>query len=128
MDYISKRSGIEDPYNFVMQKDIEPVDMNKWFNLPNIKKIFNIPDEIVFNEITVDVYIRLSIDFMQSDCVGRLEQLLANNNFPVLYYSGQNDIIVCTICTEAWLDKVKYSGNVNNEFYNLYFKTWNVIL
>jgi carboxypeptidase C (cathepsin A) len=61
---------------------------------------------------------------MQNDCVARLENLLATG-FPVLYYNGQNDIIVCTICTESWLDKVNYSWNKNNEFYNEYFKTWN---
>ncbi len=66
---------------------------------------------------------------MKSDCVARLEYVL-QEGLPVLYYNGQNDVIVCTPCTEVWLDRINYSGNIGGKgvFYNAYFDSWNATI
>lgn len=47
----------------------------------------------------MDVYIALSNEFMKYDVVSTVSKIL-KKGFPVLYYNGQNDVIVCTPCTE----------------------------
>ena len=65
----------------------------------------------------------MSTDFMQRDCVGRLENVL-KAKLPVLVYNGQNDLIVPTPATYRLVNSLKFDSA--DEFNGKDFDIWKV--
>lgn len=87
MDSVMTPSGFNDVYNFRQQDEWYPVDLAVLLNDPKVKAMYKLIPDITFQLINDKVYEKLSIDFMQEDCVARLERVLAKR-LPVLYYNG----------------------------------------
>jgi len=64
-------------------------------------------------------------DFMKSE-VGTVQAILSNFNIKVLIYTGQNDIIVDTPGTLAWVEEMRYPGA--DEFRYVYVWCRNTLL
>lgn len=92
-------------YNIRQQDQILSVDLQVLLNSDDIKTEYKFSTD--FNLVNSKVHDSLLTDFMQADCVPRLEFVLSKK-IPVLYYNGQDDLIVCTPCTESWLDLLKF--------------------
>jgi len=64
---------------------------------------------VKFNSQGGNVREALYEDFMKSE-VGTVQAILSNFNIKVLIYTGQNDIIVDTPGTLAWVEEMRYPG------------------
>ncbi|KRX08530.1 hypothetical protein PPERSA_13011 [Pseudocohnilembus persalinus] len=124
MTSLASNSGLQNPYDWAdTMNEPDSFDLTAWLNNSAIKTdVFKFPEELEYSEQSLPVYRALGNDFMKTNVVGILEELLAKD-FPVLYYNGQNDVIVCTPCTEKWLDQVNYSGQPS--YGQKVFQLWN---
>lgn len=69
MDFLSSRSGLEDAYNFMNTRTPNPLNLDQFLNNLKYKKIFNLPDDLIYRSSSGRVYSALSFDFMKTDCV-----------------------------------------------------------
>lgn len=76
-------------YNIFVQGtyDSQENAMSDFLNLDKTKTILGFKTEITYDSFSPAVNSALSTDFMQRDCVARLENVL-KANLPVLVYSG----------------------------------------
>ncbi|XP_042043088.1 serine carboxypeptidase-like 51 isoform X1 [Salvia splendens] len=73
-----------------------------------IKKKLNIPQNVEWGGQSGSVFSALEGDFMKPR-IDEVDQLLANG-VNLTIYSGQLDVICSTKGTEAWVEKLKWSG------------------
>jgi len=83
----------------------------EYLNSDATKTLFGFNTAIEFNLGNDDVYNALSIDFMKSDCVARVEYVLTK--IPVLIYNGQNDLIVPNPATSRWVYALNYANSAD---------------
>jgi len=76
-----------------------------------IKKKLNIPTNVVWGGQSENVFRALYVDFMQ-DVTSTVDYLL-NNGVNVVVYTGNLDLICCSIGTLDWMTNLKWSG-MNN--------------
>lgn len=83
-------------------------DLNELMNGP-IKKKLGIPENVTWGGQSEMVFEKQAVDFMKSvqDIV---DDLISNTSLQVTVYSGQLDLIVDTIGTEAWVNRLTWSG------------------
>ena len=74
-----------------------------------IKKKLKIPDEVSWGGQADEVFKQLEGDFM-NDVIQDVEYLLNETDIKVVVYTGQLDLIVDTIGTEVWIDKLQWKG------------------
>jgi len=86
----------------------QTADLSQVMNGPIRQKLKIIPDSISWSESSSLVFNALSEDFMK-DTIKEVDGLLAAG-VNVTIYSGQLDLICCTTGTEAWVQKLKWSG------------------
>ena len=88
---------------------------DKLGNLMNskyLKEKLNIPDKVVWGSQSGDVFTQLSEDFMKP-VINDVEYLLNETDIKVVVYTGQLDLIVDTLGTEAWINKLNWKGLSN---------------
>ncbi|PIK36944.1 putative retinoid-inducible serine carboxypeptidase [Apostichopus japonicus] len=83
-------------------------DLSELMNGP-IKKKLGIPENVTWGGQSENVFAKQAVDFMKSvqDIV---DDLISNTSLEVVVYSGQLDLIVDSIGTEAWVNNLKWSG------------------
>eukprot|EP00850_Spirogloea_muscicola_P023573 SM000368S13756 [mRNA] locus=s368:11697:13671:- [translate_table: standard] len=86
----------------------ESEELAALMNGPVRKKLGIIPPNLTWGESSYAVFEALSADFMLSvaDKVDSILQLGVN----VTIYSGQLDLICCTLGTDAWLQRLSWEG------------------
>ena len=119
-DPIVAASGNVNIYNYRIFGTYDLTSVNAFFNNSDIKKSYNIPQEITMDSGAGDVYEALYADFMQSS-VESVEFLLAQK-YQLLIYNGQDDLIVTNPGTMTWVDRLNWAGSDN--FRNSDFKIW----
>ncbi len=94
--------------------------LEKWLNLPDVKKAFNSKHKYV---IQSDIsYIALLNDFNLSEKT--LIKNLLDYELPILLYYGHDDIICNYVGSYDWISKIGWSGQIN--FNNATLTEWNV--
>ena len=73
-----------------------------------IKKKLNTPASVTWGGQSNAVFQALSVDFMQP-VISTVDYLLSNNIHTVVY-SGNLDLICCTVGTLEWMNKLKWPG------------------
>lgn len=86
----------------------QSADLAQVMNGPIREKLGIIPSNISWSESSGVVFNALGEDFMK-DTINEVDELLAAG-VNVTIYSGQLDLICCTTGTEAWVQKLKWSG------------------
>ncbi|XP_033631003.1 retinoid-inducible serine carboxypeptidase-like isoform X1 [Asterias rubens] len=74
-----------------------------------IKKQLGIPDNVTWGGQSSAVFSHLSGDFMKP-VYNIVDELLNSSKLSVVVYSGQLDLIVDTVGTEAWVKKLQWPG------------------
>ncbi|XP_022090737.1 probable serine carboxypeptidase CPVL isoform X2 [Acanthaster planci] len=100
-------TGCTDYYNYMRTNT--PVDQsyfNNYLALPEVRKAIHVGNLTFHNGDKVSDYLRE--DFMQS--VEAEVAFLADQNYQILFYSGQLDVIVAAPLTEAFLDQLEWKG------------------
>ncbi|XP_038068663.1 retinoid-inducible serine carboxypeptidase-like [Patiria miniata] len=82
-------------------------DLNALMNGP-IKKKLGIPENVTWGGQSGEVFQKLSVDFMKP--VYSVVDSLLDSDLNVTVYSGQLDLIVDTVGTEVWVQKLKWNG------------------
>lgn len=90
--------------NFFNEDD----DLDKLMNGPMRKKL-GIPPEVTWGNQSNAVFDNLRGDFMKS-VVDDVDYLLNSTDVKVTVYTGQLDLIVNSIGTEAWLNRLTWPG------------------
>lgn len=90
--------------NYLNEND----DLSSLMNGP-IRKKLGIPPEVTWGNQSEAVFDNLSGDFMNS-VIDDVDYLLNSTNVKVTVYTGQLDLIVNSLGTEAWLTKLKWPG------------------
>jgi len=115
-ELIISAAGSVSFYNFLRHTEYTYDNMTKYMNEEQRKK-FNsllpvgktIPNNIKWDLESGDVFTYLYADFMKPS-VAQVEQLL-EAGIKVIVYSGQLDVIVDVLSTEAWINRMKnWSG------------------
>ena len=75
-----------------------------------MKKQLNIPEHVSWGSQSGEVFSQLAGDFM-NPVIDDVEYLLNNTDLKVVVYTGQLDLIVDTIGTEVWIDKLNWKGS-----------------
>jgi serine carboxypeptidase 1 len=88
----------------VMQFD----DLSILMNGPIKKKLGIIPDNVTWGGQALSVFVNLSEDFMKP-VVDIVDLLLNSTKLDVVVYNGQLDLIVDTLGTERWVQRLKWS-------------------
>ncbi|KAL3682188.1 hypothetical protein R1sor_000210 [Riccia sorocarpa] len=85
-----------------------PDPLEALMNGPIRKKLGIIPDSVYWGESSGEVFGQMGGDFM----VPRIDQVdqMLELGVKVVIYSGQLDLICCTLGTEAWVQKLKWKG------------------
>ncbi|CAM6098981.1 unnamed protein product [Calypogeia fissa] len=89
-------------------KRFEPDPLEVIMNGPIREKLSIIPSFVRWSESSGSVFQALASDFML-DTIDKVDELLSLG-VDVTIYSGQLDLICCTTGTEAWVQKLKWSG------------------
>jgi serine carboxypeptidase 1 len=77
-------------------------------NGPIRKHLGDIPDSVTWGGQAEEVFAKQRVDFMK-DVVSAVDKLLMEN-IQVVVYTGQLDLIVDTMGTLAWIEKLQWSG------------------
>ncbi|KAL0270818.1 UNVERIFIED_CONTAM: hypothetical protein PYX00_008106 [Menopon gallinae] len=87
----------------------EMTEITKLMNGP-VRNALKIPNNVIFGAQSSDVFSALSGDFMKpvTDVV---EHVLNKTNIEVVIMTGELDLIVDTIGTLVWADKLKWKGS-----------------
>ncbi|KAK7099541.1 probable serine carboxypeptidase CPVL [Littorina saxatilis] len=116
----AKMSGLFDDYNFLRTQG--PAQFNYYGDFladPVVRRAIHVGN-LTFNGGT-EVYNHLTEDFLQS-----VKPWIAviMDNYKVMIYNGQLDIIIAVPLTEAWLQTVRWSGLV--DYKNAERRVWKV--
>jgi len=79
-----------------------------YMNGPNREYLGIIPDNVIWGGQSNQVFDYLSVDFMQS--VTSVVDELINSGISVNIYSGNLDLICCTIGTVRWMNRLKWKN------------------
>lgn len=97
----------------LFNRHVEPFHGDKLSELMNGKireKLHNIPKNVTWGGQSSDVFEALSEDFMKP-VIDSVDALLINESYiSVNVYTGQLDLIVDTMGTLRWVDKLKWPG------------------
>ncbi|XP_070579425.1 retinoid-inducible serine carboxypeptidase-like [Ptychodera flava] len=74
-----------------------------------IKEQLGIPKNVTWGGQSGEVFSSQSEDFMKP-VIDTVDQLLSTTNLSIVVYNGQLDLIVDTLGTEAWVQKLKWDG------------------
>jgi len=113
MALFQERTGLNDPFNF--NNDIQPVDFNYYqdfLDKPEVRKSIHVGN-LTYHNVSMDAYKHLFMDFAFS--VADKVAVLLDNDYKMMIYNGQVDVIVTHPGTEKfirnmnWKDKDQYN-------------------
>ncbi|KAL2611011.1 hypothetical protein R1flu_022703 [Riccia fluitans] len=102
------RSSLETRLGARLLKKNAPDPLETLMNGPIRQKLRIIPDSVHWGESSGDVFGEMLGDFMIPR-IDQVDEMLALG-VKLVIYSGQLDLICCTIGTEAWVQKLKWPG------------------
>ncbi|XP_072043586.1 retinoid-inducible serine carboxypeptidase-like [Amphiura filiformis] len=104
----------------LFQRHVQPLQSDDLAALMNgpIKEKLGIPDDVTWGGQSDEVFEALKEDFMKP-VIDIVDDLVTNSDLSVVVYNGQLDLIVDTMGTERWVQKLTWPGL--REYNN---KTW----
>jgi len=96
-------------YNFLRHDDDDLSGLAHYINTVMKKQFGIIPADVLWHMSSSEVFSFMSTDFMQNSTLA-VEKLL-NDGRTVVVFSGQLDVIVDTVSTEAWMNRLNWKGS-----------------
>lgn len=87
---------------------LQQKNLAELMNGPIRKKLGDIPDNVTWGGQAQEVFEKQIVDFMK-DVVNTVDQLLMKG-VKVVVYTAQLDLIVDTLGTLAWIERLQWSG------------------
>lgn len=123
MDGICSYGGDLNVYNFREFGNYDFSSLVTFFNDKDTVRRYNADPSVAgqYQDVNMNVYNALSTDFMQS--VADRVAFVASSGLPIMFYNGQDDIIVNTPAVENWIANLQWSGQTG--LYQTPFNVWN---
>jgi len=103
--YISRHAANVNWYNFLQHTDMSMTNLTKYINTV-VKQQYKL--DRTWTMSSGEVFEKLTEDFMQP-AIDKVDTLL-QFGYEVIVYNGQLDLIVDTLGTNAWIQKLRWSG------------------
>ncbi|KAL0480180.1 Scpep1 [Acrasis kona] len=94
-------------YNFMRHDSDDLRGLNIYANTV-VRKLFNISESITWGMSSGSVFAHMNVAFMQNS-ISSVDKLLRDKR-RVIVFNGQLDIIVDTLCTEAWINRLTWEN------------------